>query len=131
MDKETNSAKEFLEGLRVWKTELAEKTDELLFWKSLGGDNSEGELAFEIADREEKLARLIREMKEQKLLATKLMDKIDDPIGRVILRRRYILGETWAKIGADCGGMSERNARYIHDCTLKTFEKIFSEVPFS
>ncbi len=130
MVKEKLTGKEFLERLRVWKTELLEKTDELAFWKDMEGSSEDGELAMEIADREAALSLLIRKMKEEKLLATKLIDKIEDPIGRTILRRRYIFGETWEKIACDCGGMSARNAHYIHDNTLILFEKIFSESHF-
>lgn len=130
MVKEKLTGKEFLECLRLWKTEMMEKTDELTFWQSMEGSSEDGELAMEIADREAALLLYIREMKEKKLLATKLIDKIDDPVGRAILRRRYIFGETWAKIGTDCGGMSARNAHYIHDNTLVLFEKIFSEYDF-
>ena len=123
-------AKEFLEYMRVWKTEMRELSDELSYWKSMAGSSEDGELAFAVADREAYLERRIREIKAHTLSAAKMIDKIEDPIGRSILRRRYLFGETWAKIGAECGGMSSRNAHYIHDNTLKIFEKIFSEAAF-
>ena len=130
MVKKELTAKEFLENMRVWKTEMRELSDELSYWQSFAGSSEDGELAFEIADREVYLENQMRTIKGQTLLAAKLIDGIDDPIGRAILRRRYLFGETWAKIGAECGGMSARNARYIHDCTLKIFENLFSEATF-
>ena len=130
MVKKELDAKEFLEYMRVWKTEMRELSDELSYWRSMAGSSEDGELAFAVADREAFLERRIREIKAQTLSAAKLIDKIEDPIGRSILRRRYLFGETWAKIGVECGGMSARNAHYIHDNTLKIFEKIFSEAAF-
>ena len=73
----------------------------------------------------EELEALIASMTEQKLTATRLIDSMSDPVGRAILRRRYILCDTWAKIAGACGRMSERNAHYIHDQALLDFEKIY------
>lgn len=52
MVKEELCAKEFLEYMRVWKTEMRELSDELSYWKSMSGSSEDGELAFAVADRE-------------------------------------------------------------------------------
>ena len=78
-----------------------------------------------VEKRSEELQDMIRLLTEQKLSATKLIDSVEDPIGRAILRRRYIFCDTWKKIAIACGKMSERNAHYIHDQALLDFERIY------
>ena len=69
---------------------------------------------------------LIQSLTKKKLDATRMIDKMEDPVARAVLRRRYILCDTWARIADSCGGMSERNAHYIHDMALLDFEKIYT-----
>ena len=82
-------------------------------------------IAKNVEKRSDELQKMIRSLTEQKLSATKLIDSVEDPVGRAILRRRYILCDTWKKIAIACGRMSERNAHYIHDQALLDFEKIY------
>lgn len=117
--------KAFLECLLKFETDISEKSDELSYWKSCGREFSAGNLFPEIERREKELESIISEMTEKKLVATRMIDELRDPVGRAILRRRYILCDTWSKIADACGGMSERNAHYIHDNALIDFEKIF------
>jgi hypothetical protein len=106
--------------------QIDEKCDELAYWqKQSEFCQYDAELARSIRKRSEELEQLILEMNEQKMSATKLIDDLSDPVGRAILRRRYILCDTWSKIAAACGRMSERNAHYIHDQALLDFEKIY------
>ena len=108
-------------------TEIGEKTAELAYWQAAGGYSSGTSEADEILEREAELERLIRTLTQKKLDATRMIDEIQDPVARAVLRRRYILGDTWAKVAENCGGMSERNAHYVHDIALFDFEKIFTE----
>ena len=118
--------KNFLHRLLKIQLQIDEKCDELAYWKKQGEIfDYDSELANNIRKRSEELQHLIIEMNEQKLSATKLIDDLSDPVGRAILRRRYILCDTWSKIAAACGRMSERNAHYIHDQALLDFEKIY------
>ncbi len=118
--------KKFLHRLLKIQLQIDEKCDELAYWKKQSElCDRDTELAQSIHARSEELERLILEMNEQKLSATKLIDDLSDPVGRAILRRRYILCDTWSKIAAACGRMSERNAHYIHDQALLDFEQIY------
>ena len=118
--------KRFLEHISKMETQLEEKNDELAYWKRQGMIYGEDESIVQTVEkRSEELQEMIRSLTEQKISATKLIDSMEDPIGRAILRRRYILCDTWKKIASACGKMSERNAHYIHDQALLDFEKIY------
>ena len=125
MVKNELKGKAFLNCLLKFETEIGEKTAELAYWKEQGTLHGGEILSEEIRKREEELAALIASMTEKKLTATRLIDSMSDPVGRAVLRRRYILCDTWAKIANACGRMSERNAHYIHDQALLDFEKIY------
>jgi hypothetical protein len=125
MTKTELRGKAFLECLLKFETDIGEKSAELAYWKTCGRELPTGKLAPEIERRERELECIISEMTEKKLVATRLIDALVDPVGRAILRRRYILCDTWSRIADACGGMSERNAHYIHDNALQDFEKIF------
>ncbi len=125
MDKTELRGKAFLERLLKFETDIGEKNAELMYWKKNGCALLSDEIAPEIERRERELCAIISEMTEKKLVATRLIDELADPVARAILRRRYILCDTWSKIADACGGMSERNAHYIHDNALFDFETIF------
>ena len=116
--------KKFLNRLLKIQLQIDEKRDELDYWKKqreLCFNNTE--LSDGIRQRAEELQMLIMAMNAQKLSATKLIDSVSDPVERAILRRRYILCDTWSRVAEACGKMSERNAHYIHDQALLDFEK--------
>jgi len=118
--------KDFLHRLLKLQLQIDEKSAELDYWEKqneLCGDNRI--MSENIRLRSDELRALILSMNEQKLSATKLIDCVSDPVGRAILRRRYILCDTWEKIASSCGRMSERNAHYIHNQALLDFEKIY------
>ena len=125
MVKNELKGKAFLNCLLKFETEINEKTAELAYWKEQDGLHGNELLTEEIRKREEDLRTLIASMTEKKLMATRLIDSMSDPVGRAVLRRRYILCDTWAKIANACGRMSERNAHYIHDQALLDVEKIY------
>ena len=126
MNKDHLKGKRFLEDLLKYATEIGEKTAELAYWRANGlarGADSDSE---DISAREKELEMLIQSLTKKKLDATRMIDKMEDPVARAVLRRRYILCDTWARIADSCGGMSERNAHYIHDMALLDFEKIYT-----
>ena len=126
MSKKDLQGKKFLHQLLKIQLQIDEKTDELNYWKNqLSHCCSSPRLAQNINDRSDELASLILKMNEQKIIATKLIDALEDPVGRAILRRRYILCEAWTDIAFTCGRMCERNAHYIHDKALLDFEEIY------
>lgn len=125
MVKNELKGKAFLNCLLKYETEINEKTAELAYWKEQSALQGNEMLAEDIRMRELELQNLIASMTEKKLTATRLIDSMTDPVGRAVLRRRYILCDTWAKIASACGRMSERNAHYIHDQALLDFEKIY------
>ena len=116
----------FLEHISKMEAQLDEKNDELAYWEMQKKIYREDEtIAKTVEKRSKELHDMICVLTEQKLSATKLIDSVEDPIGRAILRRRYILCDTWKKIAVACGKMSERNAHYIHDQALLDFERIY------
>ena len=116
----------FLEHISKMEAQLDEKNDELAYWEMQKKIYREDEtIAKTVKKRSKELHDMICMLTEQKLSATKLIDSVEDPIGRAILRRRYILCDTWKKIAVACGKMSERNAHYIHDQALLDFERIY------
>jgi hypothetical protein len=66
-------------------------------------------------------------MLAEKISLAKAIDQIPDPVARAIYRGRYIIGSDWRKVAENCGGMSVRNAHYIHDRWLPAVEKIYNE----
>ena len=125
MDKRTLKGKAFLEELLKFETEIGEKTAELSYWRKNCERCADKACAADVEKREQDLEALIAALTEKKLEATRMIDAMSDPVGRAVLRRRYILCDTWVRIADACGGMSERNAHYIHDNALVDFEKIF------
>ena len=126
MAKKDLQGKKFLHQLLKIQLQIDEKTDELNYWKSqLELCCNDPHLVKNIWQRSDELAALILKMNEQKILATNLIDSLDDPVGRAILRRRYILCESWQDIALACGRMCERNAHYIHDKALLDFVEIY------
>ena len=116
----------FLEHISKMEAQLDEKNDELAYWEMQKKIYREDEtIAKTVEKRSKELHDMICMLTEQKLSATKLIDSVEDPIGRAILRRRYIFCDTWKKIAIACGKMSERNAHYIHDQALLDFERIY------
>lgn len=118
--------KKFLQHLMKIQLQVDEKNDELNYWHGQAKFcECNAALSEEIRERTEELRSLIVSMNTQKMSATKLIDGLSDPVGRAILRRRYILCDTWSAVAEACGRMSERNAHYIHDQALLDFEKIY------
>ena len=118
--------KKFLHRLLKIQVQIDEKYDELDYWnKQAEICERDPALSEDIHRRTEELRSLIMTMNAQKMSATKLIDGLADPVGRAVLRRRYILCDTWSNVAEACGRMSERNAHYIHDQALLDFEKIY------
>ena len=126
MTRKELKGKKFLHRLLKIQLQIDEKKDELSYWVRQAASCEEGSaLSDDIDRRTEELRALIMTMNAQKMSATKLIDGLSDPVGRAILRRRYILCDTWPNIAEACGRMSERNAHYIHDQALLDFERIY------
>ncbi len=117
--------KRFLDRIMKYDAEIKEKKAELAFWRQKREEEKTLAASQEIKRREAELSRKLRDMAANKLLATHLIDSLEDPIARSIMRSRYILGDTWSRVADDCGGMTERNARYIHDHALISFEELY------
>lgn len=127
MRTEEPDGKQFLEELLKYDLDIGEKEAELRYWRRNGEEGLDGGDGASIALRTGKLEAEIGKLRRKKLIATHLIDEMEDPVARAILRRRYILCETWAKIAKSCGGMSERNAHYIHDTAIADFLKIYDK----
>lgn len=125
-EKDKLEGKLFLDQLLKYNTDIGEKKAELSYWRKSGEFSNQSD-DDTIRKRTKELEALIHALTEKKLEATRMIDEMQDPVGRAVLRRRYILGDTWSKIADGCGGMSERNAHYIHDMALFDFESIYRE----
>ena len=126
MAQEGLKGKKFLYCIFNIQLQINEISEELDYWQQqteFCGQNLE--LLRDIHHRTAELHSLITTMNERKMSATKLIDAVSDPVGRAILRRRYILCNSWSDIAEACGKMTERNAHYIHDRALMDFEKIY------
>lgn len=118
--------KKFLHCLLKIQLQIDEKNAELDYWnKQAPLCEADPTLAQNIRCRKEELMSLISQMNAQKISATRLIDRLGDPVGQAILRRRYILCNTWSDVAEACGRMSERNAHYIHDQAMLDLEKIY------
>lgn len=65
----------------------------------------------------------IDKLKEKCLKVTAVIDKISDPKMRMILKYRYISGNTWEKV-SELSFMSERHIYRLHKRALEEIEKI-------
>ena len=126
MAKKELKCQKFLQKLLHIQEQIEEKTAELNYWQSQYDPCSADHiLSEEIKSRSEELQKLIMKMNAQRMFATRLIDRLKDPIGQVIMRRRYIFGESWTEIAGICGAMSIRNAYYIHTQSLEELEKLY------
>lgn len=126
MAKKELKCQQFLQKLLNIHAQIEEKTDELNYWQSQYDPcSADYTLSHEIQRRSEELQELIRKMNAQKMFATRLIDRLKDPLARIIMRRRYILCEPWNVIANLCGKMSTRNIYYIHNHSLEELENIY------
>lgn len=125
MRKDETDGKHFLEGLLKYSADIGEKEAELRYWRESGEGGSDKAKDETILLRTGMLEAEIQGLKQKKLIATRMIDEIEDPVARAVFRRRYILGNTWAIVARSCGGMSQRNAHYIHDNAMTEFNKIY------
>ena len=117
--------KHFLSAASKLATQIRDQQKELSFWNNARVSGAGDGLEEKIQCREKEIEKNMWELLQRKLMLTKLIDRIDDPIARIIYRNRYIFDKTWASIAEICGGMSERNARYIHDNAMPDLEEIY------
>lgn len=115
-----DEVKEWLNSVLKCESYIVAAKKELAYWKQ---HESDAHAYMRIRDLEEKITNTIN----KKLRAVKLIDKVDDYIGRAILTRRYIIGEKWDDIALALGGMTVRNVRIIYDKTLVEFAMLLEE----
>lgn len=127
MSKDNSEGKKFLDDLLKYTADIEELQAELAYWRESTGAASVAPVDEMIRERTGELEKAICNLRQKKLEATRMIDEMGDPVGRAILRRRYILGDPWVKIAGECGNMSQRNAHYIHDEAMKQFDEIYRE----
>ena len=111
------NAKEWLRHIKTNSVELETISDELNYFEKHRSTCSRSRIA-ELQERRDQLI-------EQKVMLANIVDNIADPVARSIYRSRYVTGDSWKVVATKCGGMSERNAHYIHDNTFPEFERIY------
>jgi hypothetical protein len=51
------------------------------------------------------------------------ISKVSDPVARAVYTARYVRGDKWKTVAQSLSGMSERNARNIHDKWFSELEE--------
>jgi DNA-directed RNA polymerase specialized sigma subunit len=77
-----------------------------------------------LADYEAESDRLFNAMLDAKRNAEQIIRKVNDPIQREVLTRRYIIVQKWEDI-AEAMNYSERRVRQIHSDALKNISLYF------
>lgn len=67
-------------------------------------------------------------MKQTKTDVMEAISNVSDPVARAVYTARYVRGEKWRTIAQSLSGMSERNARNIHDQWMLEFEENLEKV---
>lgn len=111
--------KTWLGSFKKYDVEIEEIRDELVYF--------EKHRTSCVEDRICELKERLEQLMEKKIILTRVVDNISDPIPRAIFRFRYVMGDPWKAVAAKCGKMSERYAHYIHDDYLPEVEMIFNE----
>jgi hypothetical protein len=62
-------------------------------------------------------------MKQAKTDFMEAISKVSDPVARAVYTARYVRGDKWQTVAQSISGMSERNARLIHDKWLSELEE--------
>jgi hypothetical protein len=62
-------------------------------------------------------------MKQAKTDFMEAISKVSDPVARAVYTARYVRGDKWEAVAQSVSGMSERNARLIHDKWLSELEE--------
>lgn len=111
--------KAWLGSFKKYDVEIEEIRNELLYFEKHRTPCVEAR----ICELKERLEYLM----EKKIILTRIVDNITDPVARAIFRFRYVIGDPWKAVAKKCGKMSERNAHYIHNDYLSEVEMIFNE----
>lgn len=87
-----------------------------------GVSDKVGDLAIEIADLENRIAVLRKDVEREKAVVTAYIAKIPDDQTRMIFRLRFLRGLTWGEVAALIGGRNTESAvknicyRYLETC---------------
>lgn len=115
-NKEFDKVKKLLEDVSKYDISIETMQKEINYWRYQEDFDSNMHI--------ETLKKEIKNMQETKLKVADIINKLSDYFGRVIFTKRYLLHEKWEVITNSLGGMSERNARYIHDKSMIEFVEL-------
>lgn len=110
---------ERLADFKKINAEIESLSDEIAYY--------ERHRSIRVADRIAEIKEMMDRLMEEKIILTRTIDKLSDPVSRAVYRMRYIVGEKWSVVAAKCGKMSERNAHYIHDQSFPEFERLYGK----
>lgn len=127
IDKEIDSLLEEMEGL----DDILIKASQIDPMKVSGGKSSSPEdfIVRRITkkeEREKELNKKIDEYVDLKIKAGRMIDEMDDPTERAILKHRYLSYGRWEEI-AEKLNYTTRHVQRIHGQALKEFEKILKK----
>ena len=142
VEAEKNSAKEFLQQVRLCDTHIANKLDELAHLKGMvlkvtssmkpdmvSGSHSQdklGDAVAKIIDLEDEINRAVDAFVDKKKEVSAVIDRITDPDQLAVLYKRYFNYEAWEQIACEMH-MTYRNVCYIHGRALQTVEAMLKE----
>lgn len=110
---------ERLSDFKRINAEIESLSDEIAYY--------ERHRSIRVADRIAEIKEQLNRLMDEKIIVSRIIDKLSDPSARTVYRLRYIVGEKWSAVAAKCGKMSERSAHYIHEQSLPEFERLYAE----
>ena len=69
----------------------------------------------------------IKRLSAERLAASQAIPRLRSIKARIIFTSRYINGECWKKTASHLDGMTERNARIIHNANLPEISRLIEE----
>lgn len=110
--------KEFLNHIKNYSVEIEALQAESEYMRRI--DTAEARLR--ARENDKKIAKMIGEQ----IAVSLAVEKLSDPLARAVMKRRYVLGETWRKIARE-SKLGERNLHYIKQSCLEELETLLKK----
>ena len=139
VEEKQNTAKEFLQQIKLCDTHINNKLEELAHLKALAvkittsmkadvvsGSRSQdktGDAVAKIIDLEREINQAIDVYVDKKKEVSAVIEQIEDPKQADVLYKRYFLNEGWEQIACEMG-YTYRNVCIIHGRALQTVTEL-------
>lgn len=138
-----NNAKEYLDQVRLWDTQIKNRLNEIADLHSMamhitstlrpdggsfsgGVSDPVGNAASKVAGMETELKHDIDRLVDSKHAVLNLIDRINDPDESRLLYLKYFKYMIWEEIAVEMG-YTYRNVCYIHSRALQSVNKLLEE----